>query len=265
MSKNDYSIGIFDSGIGGLTVLSEVRKMMPHENIIYLGDTANLPYGIKSQETIKRLTIQNILFLLKRKVKLIVVACNTASSVGLKEIRDFFSIPIFGVVEAGVKAVLDSKQNKRVGVIGTAATINSNAYQKLLKKDLPKVRIYSRHCPLFVPLVEEGMVKTEVTYKVAQGYLSFMKGKIDSLILGCTHYPLLIPTIKKVLPQVRLINSAHEVAKMVKTKLKEEEMSNCRSNRGKAEFYLTDKSPCFEDLTRMILKTSFKPQIIKDV
>ncbi len=262
MNKNHYSIGIFDSGIGGLTVLAEIEKKLPYENIVYLGDSASLPYGTKSEDTIIKLTTRNILFLLRKKVKLVVVACNTASSVALGRIGCFFSVPLFGVVEAGVKSALQKTKTGNIGIIGTTATINSQAYQKAVKTFLPKAKVYAKDCSLFVPLVEEGWHKSRIANAVAEKYLSGLRGKIDTLILGCTHYPLLKGVIRKVLPKVFLVDSAEGMAAMVKEYLSKLNLVNPQKKAGRKKFYLTDKTPNFARLSREILKRSFKPEVL---
>lgn len=259
-SKNN-PIGIFDSGVGGLTVLKEVNKCLPNEDIIYLGDIAHLPYGGKSNETIIRLTVKNILFLLSKKVKFIIIACNSASSVALPYMNEYFNVPILGVVEAGVESAIDIGK-KRIGIIGTRATIQSNAYQNLLKKADPSLSLLAGSCPLFVPLVEEGWAESKIAFDVAKKYLNDFNNKIDSLILGCTHYPLLKPIISKVLKNIILIDSAFSVAKKAHKMLEEKNLLNIRKKTGKTEFYLTDNSIVFYDLAEIILKFKAKPIII---
>ncbi len=264
MSMNKNSpIGIFDSGVGGLTVLKEIKKALPSEDIIYLGDTAHLPYGTKSQSVIVKLAIANILFLLEKNVKIVVVACNSTSSVGLPQIKGFFNIPILGVVESGVEAALKSKSNN-IGVIGTPATVKSKSYQNLIKKRKPKAKVFWTSCPLFVPLVEEGWIDSPVTQEIARIYLKKFKGKIDSLILGCTHYPLLKKTIGKVLENVELIDSAEAIASKTQNVLKKNNLLKS-SSRGKISFFLTDNTPHFSRLTKLIINKSVKPRIIKNV
>ncbi len=263
--QRENPIGIFDSGIGGLTVLKEIRRILPKENIIYLGDTKNLPYGVKSKSTIIDLTVRNILFLLKKKVKLVIIACNTASSVAIPKVRDFFSIPLCGVVEAGAEAALAKTKNFRIGVIGTNATIRSGAYDLLLRKYAPGVKILRKNCPLFVPLVEEGWAASTVAHDVAEAYLASMKGKIDTLILGCTHYPLLAGVIKKVLPSVTLVNSALEIAYKVRNILQEQGLANISGRKPELTFCLTDDSPNFPGFTHLVLRERFKPQIVNNV
>ena len=264
MNKENSPIGIFDSGIGGLTVLKEVRRFLPSEDIVYLGDTAHLPYGTKSSQTIIKLSIANILFLLRMKVKFIIVACNSTSSVALPRIKNFFSLPLLGVVEAGVKAVLE-KRVKKIGIIGTPATIKSSTYQKLILKKTKGVKIITQACPLFVPLVEEGWINSKVTEEVAKIYLKKFRGKVDLLILGCTHYPLLKGVIRKRLKGIGLLDSAEEVAKEAKRMLRRANLLRKKNVKGKLSFFLTDYSPNFSKLTKLILKEKITPKIVENV
>ena len=218
MTNNEGPIGIFDSGIGGLTVLKEVLKMLPSEDTLYLGDTARLPYGTKSEETVIKYSIENTRFLLKYDIKLLIVACNTASAVSLPVLRKQFSIPIVGVIEAGARAAVRATKNGKVGIIGTDTTISSSAYTKAIKSVSPDIDTTGQPCPLFVPLVEEGWIDDDITLSVAERYLGPLKNKdIDTLVLGCTHYPLLKGVIQKVMGSgVTLIDSAEETAIEVK-------------------------------------------------
>jgi len=207
-------IGIFDSGVGGLTVVKQMFNRLPDEEIVYLGDTARVPYGTKSPETIKRFAVENADFLMKFKVKLIVVACNTASSTSLDILREKFSIPIVGVIKPGAEKAVQITRNNKVGIIGTYTTIKSKAYEKEIRHFSRDVEVVSKACPLFVPLVEEGWLKEDVTLDIVKKYLKpLMAKKIDTLILGCTHYPLLKYAISKVAgTQVKIIDSASSVA-----------------------------------------------------
>jgi glutamate racemase len=202
-------IGIFDSGIGGLTVVKEFMRQLPEEDIIYLGDTAHLPYGTKSAATITRFTLENILFLLKQNVKFIVIACNTASSVALDAVSHHFHIPIIGVIQPGVREAINATKTGCIGVVGTRATIKSKAYETQIKKMNPSIQVISQACPLFVPLVEEGWFNHPETIAIAKRYIRPLREKgrkMDVLILGCTHYPLLKLVIRKVLGKnIRLL------------------------------------------------------------
>ncbi len=235
-------IGVFDSGVGGLTVVKELTGHMPQEDIIYFGDTARVPYGTKSAATIQKFSIENALFLLKFDVKLIIVACNTSSAIGLPYLSKYFHIPIIGVIKPGAKAAIRATRNSRVGVIGTNATISSGAYEKEIRSLDPKIKIYSRSCPLFVPLVEEGWAHDGVVNLVARKYLSPFKGKkIDTLILGCTHYPLLRSDIQKVIGrQVKLVDSAEETAREAGNLLEECGLRSPGKRKGRLKFYVSD-------------------------
>jgi glutamate racemase len=207
-------IGVFDSGIGGLTVVRELMRQLPHESIIYFGDTARVPYGPKSPDTVRRYSREIAHFLESEGVKAVVVACNTATAHALPALRDEFAMPIIGVVEPGARAAVEATRNQSVGVIGTVGTINSGAYERAIKQLAPDIEIMARPCPLFVPLVEEGWLATEATRLIAREYLGAMAGsRIDTLVLGCTHYPLLKPLLAEVLGEsVRLIDSAEQTA-----------------------------------------------------
>ena len=213
MDKN-APIGIFDSGVGGLTVAREVMRQLPDERIVYFGDTARLPYGTKSQDTVIRFSEQIMRFLRSKGVKAIVIACNTASSYALDALRRSEDIPIIGVINAGARAAVSATKNGRIGVIGTDGTINSKANSSVLKSMNPAVEVFGKACPLFVPLVEEGLLHDTVTDEIASRYLSVLKEKyIDPLVMGCTHYPLIRSTIARTMgDEVTLVNPAYETA-----------------------------------------------------
>jgi glutamate racemase len=234
-------IGVFDSGIGGLTVLRAIHELLPAEDTIYLGDTARSPYGTKSPEAVTRYSFENVDFLLARGIKILVVACNTSSAVALSALRDQVPVPVLGVIEGGVKAALRATSNRKIGVIGTEATIHSGAYTRALKAIRPEVEVYSRACGLFVPLAEEGWVDNRVAELVVESYLKSLKESgIDTLILGCTHYPLLKKTIGAYMGKgVVLVDSAGETAREAKRLLAD--LSLCRRRRkGEASFFVTD-------------------------
>ncbi len=241
--SNRASIGVFDSGIGGLTVLKEIHNQLPNENIVYLGDTARVPYGSKSRETVVKYSLNNVRFLEQNNVKMIVVACNTASAYALPEIINATSKPVIGVVEGGVNAVVELSSG-RIGVIGTEATIASGAYTCQIMKELPNSEIYPKACPLFVPLAEEGWANNSITRDVVEEYLSAMRGKVDTMVLGCTHYPVLKSAISSVLgDDVKLIDSAKETARLVEERLNELALKNSQAdNRGKIRFVVTDSA-----------------------
>lgn len=217
--NNSGPIGIFDSGIGGLTVLKEISRVLPDEHIVYLGDTARVPYGVKSSETIARYSFECAEFLLGQNIKLLVIACNTASAISLRKIQKKVSIPVIGVIEPGASAAVSSTKNKRIGIIGTEATIKSNAYPKAIKALGKDIEVFGLSCPLFVPLAEEGLTDGTIARMIAERYLKNTIDKADTLILGCTHYPLLKKVIQDILGDVCLIDSAVETAMTVKETL----------------------------------------------
>ena len=252
----EQPIGIFDSGIGGLTVLKEVCRESSAEDIVYFGDTAHVPYGTKSKETITKFSMENVAFLQSFDVKLVIVACNTASSLSLDALRDKFSIPIIGVIEPGAKQALAATRNKRIGVIGTKATIGSGSYEACLKRLDPAVAVFSSACPLFVPLVEEGWLDGDIVEQVAHTYLDHLKNfGIDTLILGCTHYPLLTRIIQKIIGKnVVLINSAEETAKAAKILLAENKFASPNKKKnGRLKFYVSDEPEQFRVLGERFL------------
>ncbi|MCF7916721.1 MAG: glutamate racemase [Candidatus Omnitrophica bacterium] len=256
-------IGVFDSGIGGLTVFGEIEKLLPQESIIYFGDTARVPYGNKSRSTIRNFSVENILFLLEKKVKMVVVACNTSSALALNYLQDIFRIPIIGVIEAGANKALELTSGK-IGIIGTKSTIASKAYQNIISKKKEKSRIVSRCCPLFVPLIEEGMLSGKITQEVVEMYLAgFKKAKVDTLILGCTHYPLLKKEISKYLQGVNIVDSAKEVANYTQEILTHFGLTCQKKVKGKKEFYISDDPVSFMKLAKLFLKRNIsKPKVI---
>jgi glutamate racemase len=251
-------IGVFDSGIGGLTVVKELMRQLPGEDIIYLGDTAHLPYGIKSANTIIRFTLDNILFLLKQNVKLIIIACNTASSLALDAIRGHFRVPIIGVIQPGAREAVRLTRTKCIGVIGTRATIKSKAYESQIRKINPAIKVVSQACPMFVPLVEEGWLNQPETITIAKKYLQPLlkrNQRMDTLILGCTHYPLLKPMVRAVLGRrVTLIDSARQVVKGVGKIFWDEGLIKRNSKaKGRYKFYVTDDPEGFAEQARRFL------------
>lgn len=235
-------IGVFDSGVGGLTVLKEILKELPHENTIYLGDTARVPYGSRSMETIVRYAFESMKFLKKHDIKMLVIACNTASAISLEALKARSPIPIIGVIEPGARAAVNASKSKRIGVIGTEATIRSRSYIKALKETDKTTHIVSVHCPMFVPLVEEGWTEGEIADLAVKKYLGAFEGKeIDTLLLGCTHYPLLAPAISKFLgPNIRLVDSAVETAKETAMILKKHKIENTSKKKPERRFFVTD-------------------------
>ncbi len=258
-------IGVFDSGVGGLTVLKELTDVLPFENYIYFGDTARVPYGTKSKRTITTFAAQIVDFLIKKDVKLIVAACNTVSSNSMAFLCKKYKIPIVGVIKPGVELALSLTDKKRIGVIGTQGTISSNKYKTLLLKKDKKLKISEQACPLFVPLVEEGLISNKITDLVIAEYLSeFKKVRIDILILGCTHYPLLSGPLQKFFgPKVRLINSGYAVSLKVKEVLFAQDLFNKGKNKGKISFFISDPSKGFLNVAGPALGLkNLKPKII---
>lgn len=253
-------IGVFDSGVGGLTVVKEILRTLPTEGIIYLGDTARVPYGIRTKETVVRYTFEGLEFLLKKDIKLLVIACNTASAMSLKEVSRESPVPVIGVIEPGARAAISVSKNNRIGVIGTEATIRSKSYIRALKALEPKVKVFSKACPLFVPLVEEGWTEGDIAHLTALRYLEFFNGKgIDTMLLGCTHYPLLKGTIKGVLGNnITLIDSAVETAKEVKGILSEMKIRSDRVKTPLREFYVTDGPERFRQIGEKFLGREIK-------
>ena len=253
-------IGIFDSGVGGLTVVKQLMNLLPDENLIYFGDTARIPYGTKSKRLIEQYAVEDTFFLMQYDIKLLVVACNTASSLALPVLKKRLDIPVIGVVIPGARAAVNLTNNKKIGVIGTFATINSNAYSVEIKDLMPEAKVMSQPCPLLVPLVEEGWLDDYVTILTLKKYLyDLMKEKIDTLILGCTHYPLLEETIRKVVgSDVHLIDSGKETAKAVKEVLMNEAMLNVCGKPGENKFYVSDIPAKFEEIGSRFLGHSIQ-------
>jgi glutamate racemase len=240
------AIGIFDSGIGGLTVLQEITALLPHEHLIYLGDTGRYPYGTKSADTVRRYSLENAAFLAEKGIKLLVVACNTSSAVALDSLRAQLDVPVVGVIEPGAAAAVKCTHNRKVGVIATEATIASGAYTRALKRLGPDLEIYTRACPLFVPLAEEGWVDNAVAQSTAALYLTSLKRSgIDTLVLGCTHYPLLAEVIADVMgPKVTLVDSARTTAVAVRETLARDGLTR-RSGPSSVSFFVTDATDRF--------------------
>ena len=246
---NNRPIGVFDSGLGGLTVLKEIMKITPNENIVYFGDTARVPYGPRSKETIIKYTFQAIDFLISKNVKAIVIACNTAN--------EKYDLPIIGVIEAGAKTAAYTTKNKIVGVIGTDGTIRSKAYNIEIAKIDPEIKIVDKACPLFVPIVEEGWANTDIASLTARRYLEELMDKgIDSLVLGCTHYPLLKRTIGEIVGEnVKLVNPARETAKDLKRILENDNILREETEEDpKYEYYVSDIPEKFASIAEEFLK-----------
>jgi len=252
------AIGIFDSGIGGLTVLKEIVAALPDENIIYLGDTARVPYGIRSAETVTRYSFENTHFLLSQEIKMLVVACNTASAISLEAVKKEFPLPVIGVLEPGARAVVAATKTRKVAVIGTEATIGSGAYERAIKKLAPDVEVHSLACPLFVSQAEEGWTDNDVAQLVAEKYLAPLRGRgIDSLVLGCTHYPLLKSVISAAVgSDITLIDSATETAKEVAAVLDKLRWKGSGQGEGIRKYYVTDTPTRFEKIGKRFLGDS---------
>lgn len=251
-------IGVFDSGVGGLTVAREIMRQLPNERIVYFGDTARVPYGNKSKETVTKFSRQIVHFLKNQQVKAIVVACNTASAYALEELEQEVDIPIIGVVKPGARAALLATKNKKVGVVATEATIHSGIYSRYIEENDASVSILGKACPLFVPLVEEGLWEDPVTDEIARRYLSeLIDSGIDTLILGCTHYPMLRTTVAKIMGEgVTLVNPAYETARELKLLLAEKGLeSEHRPGLGTElyRFYVSDGAEKFKQFANSIL------------
>jgi glutamate racemase len=244
---SERAIGIFDSGVGGLTVFKEITHLLPGEELIYLGDTARVPYGTKSPRTVLRYAVEAASFLVEQRVKMLVVACNTASSVALPVLEEQFSLPVIGVIEPGARKAVTVTRGGKVGVIGTEGTIKSGAYTRAIQALDPAIEVSAIPCPLFVPLAEEGWADHQVAYLAASEYLSSLMAKgIDTLVLGCTHYPLLKDTLRKVLGNgVELVDSAQETAATVAGLLGERSISR-REAPGRSRLFVTDVPTRFE-------------------
>ena len=250
-------IGVFDSGVGGLTVVREIVRQLPNENIVYFGDTARVPYGSKSRQTIIRFSEQIIRFLKTKQVKAIVIACNTASALALDTVRDEYDIPILGVVVPGARAAVEATVNKKVGVVGTDATVQSGVYTKTIQAMDPEIEVIEKACPLFVPLVEEGFKEHVVTREIIEYYLESMRATdIDAMILGCTHYPLLRSKIREYLgDRIQIVNPAYETSMDLRTLLQERSMENDGSGgtKSKYEFFVSDAAEKFRKFANTVM------------
>ncbi len=255
MWKKDDPIAVFDSGVGGLTVLKELLKLLPNEYFIYLGDTARTPYGTRSPEKIKGFAVENIIFLAQFSPKLIVVACNTVSSTALDYLRSLFAVPIIGVIKPGAKTAVKVTKNNKIGVIGTTATITSSAYANQIKALSPEAEVYGVACPLFVPLAEQGFLTGKIPNLIAKEYLSELKRKgIDTLLLGCTHYPMLLEPIRKVMgKKVSIVDSAKSTAEEVKFFLSADALYN-ENEHGELKFLVTDSPERFKRIGETFLE-----------
>lgn len=252
--QKNAPIGVFDSGVGGLTVVREIMRQLPEESLVYFGDTARVPYGSKSKETIIRYSRQIIRFLKSKGVKAIVIACNTASAMALEEVRKESDIPIIGVVIPGARAAVETTQTKKIGIIGTEGTVQSEMYTDIIQGMDPEMSVVGKACPLFVPVVEEGFAKHKIAEDVIDYYLASMKElDIDTLILGCTHYPLLRSKIREYMGEtIQLVNPAYETAMDLKKLLEDDQLSNDSGNTT-YEFYVSDAADKFKQFANSIL------------
>jgi len=257
--SNPQPIGVFDSGIGGLTVVKSLCDRLPNETIVYLGDTARVPYGPKSPETVQRYALELAHMLMQKNAKALVVACNTVSSVALQLLTRKFSVPVIGVIEPGARAALQTTRNRHVGVIGTRATIRSGAYEQALRASDNNVRVSSRACPLLVPLIEEGLLDDEVTDRIIVRYLEpLLADGIDTLVLGCTHYPLLSAAIARTLGrEIALVDSAQNCAIAVQETLDRNSLRSPGTARGELHVALTDAADNFLNVARDALQLRF--------
>jgi glutamate racemase len=265
-SSSGYPIGVFDSGIGGLTVVRALMERLPFENIIYFGDTARVPYGVKSPETITRFATQITRFLLQKEVKLLIIACNTMAAVAYQAVKDLSSVPVLDVIAAGARKAIEETTSKHVGVIGTPATINSNAYARAIHEHDPDIRVFSQACPLFVPLVEEGWWHHAVTRLTAQEYLRpVLAEHVDTLVLGCTHYPVIKSLIREIVGQdIRLVDSAEAMADITANLLHDMHLGNPQRNPPEYRFYVTDVPYHFQTIGEGLLgRTLSRVELVK--
>ncbi|MDE5777687.1 MAG: glutamate racemase [Lachnospiraceae bacterium] len=260
-------IGVFDSGVGGLTVAREIMRQLPNEDLVYFGDTARVPYGSKSKKTVLKYSRQIVRFLLTKNVKAIVAACNTASALALDEIAAEIDIPIIGVVKPGAKMAVETTKTGNVGVIGTESTVKSGIYNDYIRELNSDITVVSKACPLFVPLVEEGLLEDRVTDDIVGRYLHEMKEyKVDSLVLGCTHYPLIRNTIKRYMGEnVNLVNPAFETAKSLKEMLTEQKLLNEEMHKPQYEYYVSDGVDKFISFADSVLPCRVTDTTVVDI
>jgi len=261
---NERPIGVFDSGLGGLTVVKELTKVLPHEDIIYLGDTARVPYGPRGTDTIKRFSEENTKFLIKQNVKAVVIACNTSSAIAADYIKmKFRKIPVFEVIEAA--SIDAAKDGPRIGIIGTYGTVGSRAYPKKIGKLRPDIKVFSKACPLFVPFIEEGDIGSRALKIVVKKYLEPLKReKVTTLVLGCTHYPIIKEAIGKEMGKsVNLINPGRSIAVEAAAALKEMDLLNSQKRAGDVRFFVTDLTERFAKMAEMFLGRKIKHKLLK--
>ena len=261
-ANTELPIGIFDSGIGGLTVVRQIHRVLPHEDLVYLGDTARVPYGTKSPGTVVRFACEDTQFLIQQNVKAVVVACNTVSAWALPTLERKFSVPIFGVITPGAQAALKRSRNRRIGVIGTTTTVRSQAYSRAILARDDSARVFARACPLLVPLVEEGWTNHRITQAVLRAYLSpMLRRRIDTLVLGCTHYPLLKKVIRGVVgKEVALVDSAESCAQFLSERLGDTRMlARARRRAGVIQPFVTDEVERFDEMAKRFLGVPTDP------
>lgn len=256
-------IGVFDSGIGGLTVVKELNNIIPSEDIIYFGDTARLPYGSKSSKLVTRYSLENAIFLNSKKVKIIVIACNTASAASSDFLKNFIRLPVIGVIECGASVSVKLTRNKRVGVIGTKSTISSRAYSNAIKQLDPEIEVFEVPTPLLVHLVEENWIDKKITQDILKEYLlPLIENDIDTLILGCTHYPLLKKQIHSIAEDILLIDSSEEIARLVSNTLKELNILTETTKSGTTTVFLSDLHPEFQKWSKDVLSNEFTAHLL---
>lgn len=262
---NRKAIGIFDSGLGGLTTVKELSNLLPNEDIVYFGDTGRVPYGTRSEETIIKYVRQDMKFLMAHDVKMIIAACGTASSVALKRLTPEFSVPLIGVLEPACREAVLTTKNKKIGVLATSGTINSGAYGKVIRSIDKNIIVYEKACPMFVPLVENGYIDSEPTRIIAREYIEpLIKDEVDTIILGCTHYPLLTGVINEITEnKIKLINAGFETAKYARSMLKSLSLLNCKTEKGHEEYYVSDDVEKFSYLGGMFLERTINSGVNK--
>jgi len=252
--KSVQSIGMFDSGIGGLTVMQKVMQALPNESIVYFGDTARVPYGGKSSETIVRYSIENSIFLLEKNIKILVIACNTAASAAIVKLCTIFNIPVVGVIEPGAEKAVSVTRNARIAVLGTRSTIHSGAYQREIEKRLPGVKVFSIACPLFVPLVEEGMIHQPFARAIVKEHLAPLKHQgVDTIMLGCTHYPILKSLIQEEMgPEIALVDSGTTCAEKVAAILRDQALESPKDHVAEHRYFVSDDPAKFRESAERI-------------
>jgi glutamate racemase len=260
-------IGVFDSGIGGLTVVKHLSTVLPNEHIVYFGDTARVPYGSKSNSTVIEYSIQDTNFLLHKNVKVVVVACNTASSIAISDLQKKFSVPIIGVILPGAQMAVNETKNGKIGVIGTRATINNKAYSKAIHNIKNDLKVFEKACPLFVPLAEEGWTHHQATYEIAEEYLKELREKeIDTLVLGCTHYPILADIIQEVIGNnVKLIDSGIAAAEVLKNEIHKLKLETNHKDHPNLDLFVSDIPTKFQEVAELFLGKAVKNAVKVDL